>query len=106
MEKLSNHYTEAMVCCIMQLYRYELEDTTTEDWTDIINRGSLWHVNDGAYYLFYLMQVQLRQHFCTNMLTNESSCANIVHVLLAQDELYVQWTITCFFIFKVVLTYT
>jgi hypothetical protein len=40
------------------------------------------------------MEVQLRQHFCTNKLTNESSSANIVHVLLAQDELYVQWRTT------------
>ena len=82
-----------MILCVMELYGYELEETTTEEWTDTIDRGGLWHINDNVYHLFYLMELEIRQYFIVSELrnTDEDTRARITDTLLSNDNLCVQW---------------
>ena len=48
---------EDMVLFISELRGHELDDTKgTEEWTNAIDRGGLWHINDDVYTIFYFME--------------------------------------------------
>ena len=38
------------------------EERGTEDWTNALDRGGLWHVSDTAYNLFYAIEEEVQQH--------------------------------------------
>ena len=51
-----------MIYLLMELAGDELvEETGTELWTNMVDRGGLWHVNDQTYDLF--ATVEEIQHF-------------------------------------------
>ena len=37
-----------------------LNDERTEEWTNLMDRGGLWHVDDETYDLFLAIEVELR----------------------------------------------
>ena len=43
------------------------ECTGTEEWLNAVNRGGLWHVNDGTYYLFEILNSKLEGTFQSNL---------------------------------------
>ena len=66
LEKSSHPLKEAMILCLMELIGYEVQETTTEEWMDAIDRGGLWHKNDDAYQYFYLVEIEIRQYCIRN----------------------------------------
>lgn len=38
------------------------ETQETEEWTNAIDRGGLWHISDSTYSIFYLMEEEIRKH--------------------------------------------
>ncbi len=38
------------------------EEQGTEQWANAIDRGGLWHINDNTYFIFYLMEEEIRKH--------------------------------------------
>lgn len=53
---------EVMVLFISDLSGDEWDETQgTEEWTNAIDRGGLWHINDNTYTIFYLME-EVRKH--------------------------------------------
>ena len=53
-----------MILCLMELIGYEVQETTTEEWMDAIDRGGLWHINDDAYQCFYLVEIEVIVRAC------------------------------------------
>ncbi len=51
---------DAMILCIMELSGDEDDERGTEDWTNILDRGGLWHISDAAYSLFYSIEEEVR----------------------------------------------
>ncbi len=41
----------------------EDEERASEEWTNSIDRGGLWHVSDTTYNLFYAIEREVRSHF-------------------------------------------
>ena len=41
--------------CVRCLYGDEMVDKGTDDWTNVVDRGGLWHINDEAYTFFCYM---------------------------------------------------
>ena len=66
----------------MILYLMELngdendEERGTEDWTNLLDRGELWHVSDTAYNLFYAIEEEVRSHLVPDL---EAQMYNIYH---------------------------
>jgi len=55
-ERESHEFKEEMVLCTMELVK-DPQDTETkiqtdEQWTDLIDRGGLWHVKEMTYQFF------------------------------------------------------
>ena len=55
-------HKEAMILFICDLSGDEWdEEQGTEEWTNAIDRGGLWHVSDSTYLIFYLMEEEIRK---------------------------------------------
>ena len=53
-----------MVLLLMECAGDELSDNVgTETWTNMIDRGGLWHINDQTYSLFNIMEEEMRRFF-------------------------------------------
>lgn len=61
MESSVHARKEDMVLCLMELN--EDGDKGTEDWTNLLDRGGLWHVSDTTYSIFYAMEEEIRTYF-------------------------------------------
>ena len=71
-------------------------DTTdhTEEWTNIMDRGGLYHVSVSIYHLFHHMEVQLRQHYNLKRVVLEpKGKAEIIKELCENEEVLYQWQI-------------
>ena len=55
-------HKEAVILFICDLSGDEWdEEQETEEWTNAIDRGGLWHVSDSTYLIFYLMEKEIRK---------------------------------------------
>jgi hypothetical protein len=64
LKRLSTPNKDEMILCLAEMYGDEWdEEMGTEDWTNLIDRGGLWHVNDQAYNLFYAIEEEVRKYF-------------------------------------------
>ena len=64
----------------------------TESWTNILDRGGLYHVSDATHHFFYQIEVQLRKFF--NLKTAVLKCyskATIVNQISRNAEVVHQW---------------
>ena len=63
--KSSYHpHKEDMMLFISDFFGDEWDEACgTEEWTNAIDRGGLWHINDNTYTIFYLIEEEIRSHF-------------------------------------------
>lgn len=71
------------------------ENRGTEEWTNRIDRGGLWHINDNAYLIFSIFEEEIRKHLKVSALKslNDTIKKKIVDAILANEELLFQWTL-------------
>ena len=69
-DRESHEYKEEMVLCFMELVKDQHLDshkpgsqlkTDFEHWTDLIDRGGLWHIKDMTYRLFFAIEQVIRE---------------------------------------------
>ena len=86
---------EEMVLFISDLSGDEWDEAqATEEWTNAIDRGGLWHVSDATYTIFYLMEEEIRKHLiakCTKNY-NDGMKKMILDAVLGNEELLFQWS--------------
>ena len=85
-----------MILCVMELSGDEMdEDRGTEEWTNLIDRGGLWHVNDQTYSVFYAMEEVIRQHLTTAAVSKQKEGARkqLTSSILQNEEVLFQWCI-------------
>ena len=59
-----------IILCLMELNGDENDKKRgTEDWTNLLDRGELWHVSDTAYNFFYAIEDEVCSHLCTRFST-------------------------------------
>ena len=68
--------------CLRCLYGDEMVDKGTEDWTNAVDRGGLWHINDEAYTFFYSIELHVRKAFAKGI--SESNLKSSCYIL--EDE--------------------
>ena len=94
LESLTHKCKDDMILCLMELNGDEDdEERGTEDWTNALDRGGLWHVSDTAYNLFYAIEEVVRQHLvvtAANTFTEGTREVILSAVMCSEDVLF-QW---------------
>ncbi len=49
---------------MIEFYGDELDDDATEEWTNQIDRGGLWHINNDMYLVFVIIEDEIRNYTC------------------------------------------
>ncbi len=89
-------HKEDMVLFISDLSGDEWNEAQgTEEWTNAIDRGGLWHISDNTYTLFYLMEEEIRQHLQVKSVNalNEGTKKKILDAVLGNEDLLFHWTL-------------
>jgi hypothetical protein len=91
LQSLSDPGKDDMLLCLIEMYGDEMNEAGTEDWTNAIDRGGLWHINDQAYLLFYAMEKEICNHF--KPASASALCSNeyVVSAVLNNEEVLFHW---------------
>lgn len=94
LESSTHKSKDSMILCLTDLYGDEDEERGTEDWTNSLDRGGLWHVNDTAYSLFYAMEEEVRSHLMPKSASSmgEGNREVIVSAVLSSEDVLFQWS--------------
>ena len=67
----------------------------SEKWTNLIDRGGLWHVSNETYTLFCVMEEELCQHLTTDTVHKQQSGSKqkIIDIVLKNEDVLFQWSI-------------
>ena len=94
-EKVRKSKRQNGLSCIMALLESERESKPSPslDWIQKIDRGSLWHVKEGTYMLFYAMEEEVRHHI---RMTKASQMSDgyrqeVVESIVSNNDLAFHW---------------
>ena len=84
-----------MLFFCMELCGDEEGDERTEFWTNAIDRGGLWHINDNTYMIFCIIEDEIRQHLKVSALKvmDTTTKQAILGELRKNEDLAFQWTL-------------
>ena len=90
----SNHpLKEEMTLCLMTMVK-EKSDTTSgpcEEWTDLVDRGGLWHIRENTH-SFFLCLEEVRVHL-QSLLTETNKKQKIIQGLMDNENVKFYWLI-------------
>ena len=84
------------ILCLIELGGDELfEERGTETWTNMVDRGGLWHISDQTYSIFLIMEEVIRQHLTLSGISaqTENSRKSILDTILNNEDLMFDWDI-------------
>ena len=90
--KSSNHpQKKELLLCLGDLTTDEQDEqlSNTEDWTKLIDRGGLTHVNDNTYMLFHSMELEVRKHLKSSVTSTQKK--QIVDSVCENDDVLFYW---------------
>ena len=83
-----------MLDCLEEINGEEANaDKGTEEWTNMINRGGLWNVNDLLYSLFVAFEEVIRQHLTIETIKKQlpGAKAELIHNINSNENVTFQW---------------
>ena len=89
--QFSHPHRQALLLFISDMAGIEMDNSQTESWTNIMDRGGLHHVNDMAYHFFYLMETELRNHLSVKAAFMEPNLKLLNKRLSESDKVLYQW---------------
>ena len=67
-------------------------DKDTETWTNLLDKGGLYHVSDATYNLFYYMELELRKYYNLRAAVMEANSEPfIIKTISDNNEVLHQW---------------
>ena len=71
------------------------EEQGTEERTNAINRGRLWHVSDSTYSIFYLMEEEIQKQFIASAAKSldAETKERLLDAVLKNEDLLFEWSI-------------
>ena len=96
-EVFSSHpHKEDMILFISDFSGDEWDEACgTEEWTNAIYRGGLWHIKDNTYTIFYLIEEEIRSHFkaqAAKTLKTDTK-QNILNAIFCNEDISFQWSL-------------
>ena len=97
-KKNSHELKEDITDCLMQLVLSGQDDGdqgTAEEWTNLVDRGGLWHVRETTFQVFYALEEGLRQYLSelSSPATTTGLKAKFVANLVANADVLFHWSI-------------
>jgi hypothetical protein len=92
----SLQHKDVMVLFISELSGDEWDEGRgTEEWTNAVDRGGLWHVSDTTYTVFYLMEEEIRKHLIvtTAIGFDKTKRESILESLFKHEDLLFHWSL-------------
>lgn len=70
-----------------------MEDGGTETWTNLVDRGGLWHVSDETYSIFAAVEEEIRRHLAINTVDKQQEGAKreLMDSVLRNEDILFQW---------------
>jgi len=96
LESSSISKKDEMIYLLMELAGDELaEETGTELWTNMVDRGGLWHVNDQTYDLFATVEEEIRHFFTLRQHVADEMTAKevITETILRSNDVQFTWSL-------------
>ena len=97
-QKSSVIFKDDLASCCRKLVkeRHNLhEQGTTEEWTDLVDRGGLWHVHETTFQLLCALEEELRTHLHALSSPNTSGLrSKFVSMLINNEDVQFYWCIT------------
>lgn len=100
-ERENSEIKEELVLCLMELTKNRNSEEgcgTDEEWTNMIDRGGLWHVKETTFKLFCAIEDEVRMHLET--LTGKTAAgksvqgkAEIIRDITKSDDVQFYWLI-------------
>ena len=93
LEKSTHPRKDEMLLLLMECAGDELSDNVgTEMWTNMIDRGGLWHINDQTYSLFNIMEEEMRRLFTLGVQQpHEGVKDNAMKALHKSNDILFEW---------------
>ena len=87
-ERENHELKEEMVLCLMDLVKDENTRAcgTDEEWTNIVDRGGLWHVKGTTYQLFCAIEYQTREVLRALLRPSLISKAEMIKTIVSNDD--------------------
>ena len=85
-----------MILCLVELSGDEMdEERGTEAWTNLIDRGGLWHINNQTYCLFVTMEEDIQQDLTLASASRqlEEARKELIESIVQKEDLLFQWAI-------------
>ena len=97
-QKSSVIFKDDLASCCRKLVkeRHNLhEQGTAEEWTDLVDRGGLWHVHETTFQLLCALKEELRTHLHALSSPNTSGLrSKFVSMLINNEDVQFYWCIT------------
>ena len=101
--KKKNHPSEKeLLCCAQQLLKGGQQATdsidpgTTEDWTDLVDRGGLWHIRETTFHVFCALEEETRPYvgaLCSQISTAATIRNEFLDKLVGNEDVQFYWCI-------------
>ena len=88
LETSTHPHKDEMIYCIFNLSG---DDSQTEAWTNIVDRGGLWHVSDMTYELFHAIETEVRQHLTVSETKRVMDKQGLLQAVLNNADVLFQW---------------
>lgn len=96
LERESHEFKEEMILCLMELTKDDdtgEEHGTDEHWTDLIDRGGLWHIKETTHQFFCATEYVVRQVLKTPVKPSPPSKPEMVQKVTSDDDVQFYWLI-------------
>ena len=97
LERESHEFKEEMVLCLMELVKdpqdSEAKVETDEQWTDLIDRGGLWHVKETTYQFFRAVEHVIRDTLITIKNPSLPLKQEMIKSVIEDDDVQFYWLI-------------
>jgi len=101
-ESLMNKNTSSnqhMINCMDRLIKYNKEDigkvSLSAEWMEMIDRGGLWRVKNGTFYLFNVMEQEVGEQFhlsCVHQM-GEGYEDSVISSIVENEEVLFHWAV-------------
>ena len=94
-ERGNHELKEEMVLCLMELVKDENTHAcgANEEWTNLVDRGGLWHVKGTTYQLFCAIEYQIREVLSALLRPSLPSKAEMIKTIVSDDDVQFYWLI-------------
>lgn len=96
LERENHQFKEEMILCLLELIKDQdiEEDGVDEEWTDLIDRGGLWHIKETTYRFFRAIE-DVARHVLKALLhpSAPSKCSKceVIQRMISDDDVQFYW---------------